>query len=399
MKMAIEYPNPKGRVLMIDYGRGLSVFFMIMVHTLWMYGTYETQFETNLGHAIHFIGMGTGMFLVSMGFSFMISGRQTLSHAFKRGLILLGAGYLMNLLKFVLPIMIGFMPEDFITAYSWKSPLAPQQYMFLFLTGDILQMAGLSMMIMGVIRKYFTNKYVYLLFAAFFILATRILNGIKPNFIEIDYSSFDFLFVNWSPATYASFLIDYCFNLFFSAKGVIVYFPVFPWISFMLVGMFFGRWYLEKDKNQFFIFNMMLPAGILLMAVGLSLCFLKPDFPLPAFLHMGDFEWHFYDFFHLGPGGALYLIGINFIFYWMIYTGMRIVPLFLVTWKLKFLYFCSEHVTTLYVIQWTVICWGMGIIGFQKFDSKGVLMLIPVFMAVTFAIEFARQFVMKKLKK
>jgi|GEM_PF-297043 len=397
MKKAIEVDNPEGRVLMIDFGRGLSVFFMIMVHTLWIYGTQQTQNETTVGHVIHFIGKGTGMFLVSMGFSFMISGRQTLQHAVKRGLILLAAGYLMNLLKFILPILAGTMPEDFIAAYGWSSPLNVQQYLFLFLTGDILQMAGISLVIMGLARKYLANKYFYLLLAAFFILTSRVFSGTKPNLYGFDYTTFGFILEPWSLKAFLSYLLDYGFNLFFSA-GYSVYFPVFPWISFMLTGMFFGKWYLEKNKNQFFIFNIMLPAGIIMMAIGLGLCFYQPGVSAPAFLHLGDFSYHFNDFFHLGPGGAIYLIGINFIFFWMIYTGFRIVPYFLVKHILIFLFYCSRHVTTLYVIQWTIICWGMGLLGYQQFDDQGVLMLIPVFMTLTFLLELARQKTMTAFK-
>jgi len=48
---------------------------------------------------------------------------------------------------FLVPIAVfGTMPEAFIAAYGWSSPLGAAELGSLVLTGDILQMAGVSLL-------------------------------------------------------------------------------------------------------------------------------------------------------------------------------------------------------------------------------------------------------------
>jgi len=37
----------------------------------------------------------------------------------------------------------------------------------------------------------------------------------------------------------------------------------------------------------------------------------------------------------------------------------------------------------MYIIQWTVICWGMGIVGYQQLNSWQVIAMIPVVIATS----------------
>ena len=48
--------------------------------------------------------------------------------------------------------------------------------------------------------------------------------------------------------------------------------------------------------------------------------------------------------------------------------------------------YSSQRVTSLYVTSWVVICWGMGVVGYQALDGVGVLAAIPVIGGVTFGI-------------
>ena len=72
------------RILEIDFGRGLAVFLMMIVHTLWMYGDAATQSESWLGIAIHIIGKGTAAFLVAMGISVVVCKPQPFITSAKR---------------------------------------------------------------------------------------------------------------------------------------------------------------------------------------------------------------------------------------------------------------------------------------------------------------------------
>jgi len=336
------------RILAIDLARGISVLMVIIVHTLWIYGDIATQSETWLGEVIHFIGKGTPMFLIAMGVSFILSRNQSVFLSIRRAFYILAIGYLMNFLKFVLPVLVGTVPDNFISAYGWTRPVTLDNMIYMLGTGDILQLAGVSLLFMGLINKLSKNKYVPLIIAFCIALLTKEINGFGLEIAGV----------------------DYVLDLLWGAEWN-VYFAVFPWFSFILIGMFFGMWYKEKNRSANYLFSRMFIAGIALMIIGGGLCYY-------------NFEYHFGDYFHLGPGGTLYLAGFNLVLLWiaqLLVTRIKENNVF------RFFYYCSKRVTTLYFIQWILICWGMGALGYQQFGVTGVLLLIPFYMLLTLGVQ------------
>lgn len=343
------------RILAIDLARGISVLMVIVVHTLWIYGDVNTQSNTLLGTIVHLIGKGTAMFLIAMGVSFILSRNQSVLLSIRRAFYILGVGYLMNFLKFVLPVLVGTMPDNFIQAYGWTAPVSLDNMIYMLGTGDILQLAGVSLLFMGVINKFSKNKYMPLIIAISIALLTKEVHGFRLGIAGVDY------------------VLDLLWG-----SGWNVYFAVFPWFTFILIGMFFGMWYKEINKSVNYLFGRMLIAGIALMIIGGGLCYY-------------NFEYHFGDYFHLGPGGTLYLAGFNLVLLWVAHvlvTRIKENSVF------KFFYYCSKRVTTIYIIQWVLICWGMGVLGYQQFGVVGVLILIPFYFALTLGVQ---KFVLDRL--
>lgn len=344
--------SAQGRVLAIDFGRGLAVILMVFVHTLWMYANPEVQGESWLGHVVHFLGKGTAAFLLCMGVSMMLSRRQDLAGDVQRGLLILAFGFFMNFMKFVVPIAgFGTMPESFIEAYGWQSPLEFEQLRYLVLTGDILQLAGLSLLLLAFVRRFVTNKYVVLGLAIAVMAISREVSGYRPGIPGLDYVA----------------------DLFF-ADNYHIYFPVVPWISFILYGMFVGMHMKELGSERDKVFGYGLRIGIGLVIAGGAMCYL-------------DFDYHFGNFFHLGPGGVLYLAGINLVLVWFI---QRLVTSGIQNRAMDFLYYCSERVTSMYIIQWILICWGMGVIGFQTLNTWQTLALMPVMFGLTLLAQWVK---------
>ncbi len=339
------------RLAALDFGRGLAVFLMMLVHTLWMYADKTTQGESLLGYVVHFIGKGTASFLIIMGMSFMLSSRQSLSSALKRGIFILFLAFAMNLLKFVVPISVfGTMPQEFIAAYGWSSPLNLSQLLYLTLTGDILQLAGVSLFFLALIRHYVTNKYGILIIAIAILAVSREVNGYQIGIEGLDY------------------LCD----LLFSANYHI-YFPVFPWISFILFGMFMGMLIKEQDGNPAPLYKKLPWVSALTMMIGGGLCYL-------------NFDYHFGNFFHLGPGGVIYLLGINLGLLWLIHL---IVNAGASNWMMDGLYYLSKRVTSMYIIQWVLVCWGMGVVGFQTLNALETIAMMPVIVVLSISVQKA----------
>lgn len=340
------------RILEIDFGRGLAVFLMMIVHTLWMYGDTATQAESWLGIAIHIIGKGTAAFLVAMGISLVVSKPQSFMTSAKRAGILLLLAYWMNFLKFIVPIEIfGSMPEEFIQAYGLSSPLTFPQLRYIFLTGDILQMAAISLFIISLVNLITDNKYFYLALALVITFSSKVVTGYQPGIDGVDYIA----------------------KLFFS-NHYQVYFPVFPWMSFILFGMFLGKLIQEHKEDKNYMFSRLPIISGISLVIGIGLC-------------AWDFEYHFSNFFHLGPGGTFYLLGINSALLWVVH---KIVKSGYTNRFIQFLYFCSERVTSMYIIQWTLICWGMGIVGYQQLNSLQVIAIIPVVITCCTAAQLAK---------
>jgi uncharacterized membrane protein len=355
----MDKKHKNNRILAIDIARGLSVILMMMIHTMLIYGDIPTQTSSLLGKFILLIGKGTPMFLVTMGISFVLSRRQTLQSVCKRGLYILGIGYGMNALKFLVPeILFGGLPDAFVQAYGLTSGTLKTGIFFLLL-GDILQLAGVTLFLMGLINHYSKNKSVPLAIALLIAAVSKELSGFR---IGIDG-------------------LDYICDLFFSNEFN-VYFPVFPWASFILLGMFFGRWYKELEGNQSLFFRKMLLVGSAFLGIGVIFNFI-------------NYEYHFGDYYHLGPGGSILLMGLNLIFLWLmniIVTSVKPNKLF------GSLIFCSKHVTSLYVIQWTIINWGMYLIGFWNHQQFTVLLLIPAVVIVSISLQVLYNRIKKKVK-
>ncbi|NQY63254.1 MAG: DUF1624 domain-containing protein [Alteromonadaceae bacterium] len=337
------------RLIALDLTRGMSVLMMVCVHTLWMYGSHATQTASVIGDIVHMIGKGTASFLLTMGISLLLSSRQSALALFYRGLTVLALGYGMNFLKFVLPIMLNVMPDNFIAAYGWQSPLSFAQVRYLVMTGDILQMAGFALVLLALVQRISTNQYFYLALAVIIATLSQELRGWQPNIEGLDYLA----------------------DVFFS-KDFNIYFPIFPWFSCVLVGMFMGRRYLTHQSKAR-LYRECLTFGLVFLLLGLSLC-------------LWNYACHFSDFFHLGPGGISYLIGLNLIAIWLANWLISHMDL---TRVMPLITYCSQHVTTLYITQWVIVCWGMTIVGYQRLSPIETCMLMPLMIAIVLAIHYA----------
>ncbi len=339
----------KKRIEAIDLARGIGVFFIPMAHTLLIYGSSYTQEESWLGLVVHFFGKWAGVFLIAMGFSYTLSRKNSVLSSIKRGIILMLVGYLMNFLKFIVPILLGIVPDSFIHAYGWEIPIGLDKMVYLVLTGDILQLAGACLLFMGIIHKYAQkHKYLVLYIAVTVLILTEFVRGTQAGIPAIDY------------------MLDLLWG-----KDWNIYFAVFPWFVFILLGMFFGYYFNENKKNVQKTFKLMSFVGLATFIIGGALC-------------LQNYEFHMRDYFHTGIGGVIYLIGCNLLFFWLAlfilkkFKSNRITDLF---------FYCSRKITSIYVIQWVLICWSMGFVGYHDKDIKTSLILMVLFTIGTFAVQ------------
>ncbi|GAE64776.1 DUF1624 domain-containing protein [Chryseobacterium indologenes] len=346
------------RILALDLIKGMSVLGMIIIHTLLIYANVKSQSETTIGSFIVFLGRGTSIFLICMGITFMTSSHQSLGSALKRGVLLVLAGLFMNFMKFMIPFIFGFAPDNFIQKYGWNAPIE-QQYVYLVQLGDILQLAGMSLLFVGFIREYVKNKYVILVIGLLVALVSREVSGINADVPVINY------------------ILDLLFSTDYPAY---VYFPVFPWMSFIIIGMFFGKWFQELKYDSKKLFKNMLYAGLLFIAVVAPLVF-----------KYGKYNYN--GFYHMGPGGVIYFAGWTLIFLWIIF---RITLNVKKNRFMQLLQYCSKNLTSMYMIQWILISWGKGIFGYRQHEIGYVMVLIVLYIVLTFSVQISIDLIRKR---
>jgi len=325
----------KERVLSLDLARGMGTLGMVAVHVLIRYGSYAAN-NSVYGAVVRFLGgpPAAPVFLFLMGTSLAFSKHATLRHTLWRGGTLLVLGYGLNFLRGTLPAFLGLkfgmlQPEALL-------PYTPEN---LFWIVDVLHCAGLSLMVIGVVRRFLPRPWTWLLLATAAGLGAPLVWGRLTGYP----------------------LLDGCLALLWGT-GVTVQFPALPWISYPLSGMAFGAW-LAASANRDALFRRAAGVGTLLLLAGGLLILDRPTF------HLGDY-------FRSGPGAV------------MAFTGFALVWLAACHWLVKHVrtnaffrlcYAWSAHITVFFVVHWIIIGWGIGLVGYSQY---GVPMLVILTVAV-----------------
>ncbi len=304
----------------MDLARGMAVLFMIMQHGMIIYGINEGA-GSLLGEFIVILGTAPAapVFMLIMGVFFPMQKDMKLNAV--RGVKLIGTGYLLNLFRFVLPSLIG----------GEYSAGGPDSLLGQFLVVDILQMAGFSLIIMGLIRSLPPGVW------AGFVLVVAL---VSP------------LLWQYAPQTPV-------FDLFWGTHHNVA-FPLFPWVIYPVMGMVWGRLFRStRDMDQFMKQTARWGAGFTVL--GGTLWLLLDTSWMPRG------EYH-----RFGLQGQLMILG--FVFIWL---GLfHFLAQHMAGSKLAgFLIFWSKNLTPVYVIQWLLVGWGMLVFGYQTLPPGGAALV------------------------
>ena len=117
----------------------------------------------------------------------------------------------------------------------------------------------------------------------------------------------------------------------------------------------------NPDKVGESLFKPILYFGIIFMVIGKLLC-------------IYNYEYHFGDYYHLGPGGTMGLMGCIILIFWIFYQIERVLPK---NNYIRILFFyCSENVTAFYVFQWVLIYWLLAFVKFSVYNEFTVLVIM-----------------------
>lgn len=322
--------NPK-RELLPDLLKGIAVVFMIQVHITENFSS--SDFYNSLAGKISlFLGgvPAAPLFMIVMGYFFAASTKSS-GQNFKRGAALFLGGIFLNIFRSVF-YLINTAAENYSSIVLSR-----------IFAVDIFPLAGLSLMFLSQVKKYFQNDwYLYFLtalFAAFLgeVLVTPALQpGIEQNLLG-------FIFGNYPSS----------------------FFPLIPWLAYPLLGaaIYFGKEKLQKKfeftRNHIIIFS---AAWILVMAFTYNYGF-EISSTLGLYYHHGIIFAAWACCFLAG-----FILAVKFLFRKENYAT-------------TYLRWLGENVTAIYVAQWLII----GNMEYFKINSGDLWELALWFLIVLFS--------------
>jgi hypothetical protein len=314
------------------------------------------------GQIISFLGgpPAAPVFMTLMGFSFIYSSKSELKPKLLRGFKIFLSGYVLNIFRGVIPFTLAtYLKLDVVKTF----PIEKINEYTILTTVDILQFAGIALMIMSIIQALQLNKYLILLSAFLIGIISPLLWGIKIDIPIVD----QILELFWG---------DLPIDFSFIANKIA--FPVFPWLTFPLLGMFLGETVKNStDMNR--IFNYFGLLGIFLIGIGVAISF-------------SNYQYHFNDYYHSRQGAMLLMCG--FVMVWLYLTKLVIdnIP---TNSLFDLLFHWSKGVTNIYFIQWIIIIWSIALFGINSSSFITTILLILTFTGIS---HFINEFIIQRQK-
>ena len=331
---ATSLHSPRKRIDSLDFARGLAIFFMVLVHVLDFYAQSNVH-ETFFGATIAWLGCypAAPVFMFIMGI-FMASSSQSLVQGLKRAMWLFGLGYLLNIIRLVIPMWLlrdSGVNTDPVLAYHTPT--------IEFFIGDILQFAGLAFAACTLLKYSFPSKLVLLVIMTVIVFLSPFIWDIKSGIP----------------------LVDELLKLLWGHKDQGSMFPLFPWLAYPIAGIVFGYQIAGSENHQkLFLFTLL--AGIAITISGYLITSSNPEFHIGYFLRSG-------------PGASITNIGIVLIWLsccYFIVNQVRNNSVF------RLLYFWSKNVTTFYIMQWIIIGWCLIPFGFHQLSQNATIVMMLV---------------------
>ena len=299
-----------GRQIELDIAKGFAILFMIWVHTAETFSA-----GTDLGYEIvdNFLGgpFAAPVFMVCMGIG-MRYGRKTAARDFaKRGVGLLMIGLILNVFRYVLPML---------TVYALSGEkLYLNTFTFLFGV-DILEFAGLAFLFFALAKKLKWKDSTLLIIAA----VASVMGAL----------------LKWTAT--GNMYIDQFTGYIWGNDDAQTYFPFLNWIIFPVFGYLFAKVFRHLADKKTFYLKASIAGGVL----GLGYLILAYVFKF-SFGMYGENGYYYF----LGPVdtiAVLLLVAGIFGFDYMLLPAQDTKPV-------RALRDMSRNINTVYCIQWTLI--------------------------------------------
>jgi uncharacterized membrane protein len=318
------------RIRAFDLAAGLAVFFMILVHVLWHWGRPET-WTTPIGEAISYAAGPTAapVFAFLMGASFGAAPRTTFGTMAARGLWRVFLGYVLNVLRGVIPATLGFA-SGVITPQH----VAPYDALCLATTVDLHMMIGLSLLAAAALRTRLEPGWSWVAIAVAVVLVSPPVRTFTAGTPLLD-----------APLTP---ILGHAPN---------VYYAVIPWLAFPLIGAAFGA-AMARSRARGGLFARAAAIGAVVLAIGLGLIVVeRPGFDV-------------FTYWRMPISFAVAIVGLILVWGALGEAATRIPA---IDRRLGVVYGWSDRVIAMYFAHWIIVGWAIGLGGFRALDLPSVL--------------------------
>lgn len=302
-----------GHQFNFDLLKTLALISMIFCHPVYRMGmhipTYQTDFwyffaDTILGDYIAV----AHAFMFAMGVGFIYSKNSDSKSLFIRGIKTYISAYILNFFRYGIYTLL-----DAISTGDFNNGL-----LFSILGQDILQFAGLAMMLTALFKKLKLNSIHILLISIVMSAAGSLLYGKAIDNQIIDSVLGSFYYVNESYS---------CFVLF-------------NWYFIVAAGMLFGT-ILIRCNNTEKLYKSLLPASIVIMILYIASNVIFGDF----WLSSGK------NYYAISVIDAIGLLSIDIV----LLSVFHFVAAKLTPDRMKFSHFMSSKVNQIYKVHWYII--------------------------------------------
>jgi hypothetical protein len=334
------------RIESLDLARGFTVLCIAPVHTVLLYSNAEI-YTTALGYFLAFIAEGPGaqLFMVLMGMFIAFKPVADMNDVAKRSAVLLLAGYALNIIKFVLPLYLGLIPEAMQQDLMIQNNFSGMAQ--LFGLGDILQFAAFALIITHKIRERKNYCNTALILASAIVL-------LSPFF--------------WDAHSNNN-TIDYILQLI-GGQPPHVFFPLLPWLFYPLLGLVIGDAF---KKNREAVYPQLLKWGIGWVLFGLVAHYVAGS-------HYNTVFYRTYPWDTIGHAGVVLII--LWIWEWL---NKYIMP----NRFFQCLVYYSKSITLVYIIQWILIIWLLPFFGYHELNYIRTIIAIVLTSALTLLISIS----------
>ena len=221
----------KGRQRELDVAKAVLLFFLVFIHC-----TIECTPDEQLSFGIPYLfGTVIGgpfsapMYMFAMGVGMVYSRRTKPGDYVRRGVRITYIGFALNICRFVIPFLIGFLITGDYNQYIDTLP-------YRLFGNDILQFASLAMLIIGLLTCLHIPDVAMLLLCFGMSLLGTCLNGFDAG------------------NSLGNIFLGYLIGTEDAAGMVLSDFPVLNWLLFPVSGYIFGRRLLHvRDKTRFYM--------------------------------------------------------------------------------------------------------------------------------------------------